>query len=288
MVACAKICSRLGQGLEEEFWPATLHSRFSNAANIRTPMGLISILAFWKCLQPYALVLKEPWDFRELGQGELKLSRLGLWQDGEVIISFLGARPIDLKRPKKFLPAAGADEMLRQFLFSQREKGIVSLIFRDGGDNLYTHFLEPRIRSFREAMRKRDVKDSVRLAAQTAGCGPGLTPSSDDFLCGYLACLPESFWEQVALPASKAAAQKTNDISAALLIKAGEGYFSEDILELMKHLSKNACGEEAKAAVQKTAEFGSSSGCDFLTGMYFGILDFYENGGIKSEKVRSS
>ena len=288
MVACARICSRLSHELEEEFLPVSLHSRFANAANIRTSMGLVSILASWKCLQPYAVVLKEPLNFGELGQGEMKLSRRGLWQDGEVLISFSGARQIDLKRPKKFLPAAGADEMLRQFLFSQREKGIVSLIFRDGGDNLYTHFLKPRIRSFREAMRKRDVKDSVRLAAQTAGCGPGLTPSSDDFLCGYLACLPESFWEQVALPASKAAAQKTNDISAALLIKAGEGYFSEDILELMKHLSKNAYGEEAKAAVQKTAEFGSSSGCDFLTGMYFGILDFYENGGIKSEKVRSS
>ena len=285
MVACAKICSRLGQELEESFLPVSLHSRFANAANIRTPMGLVSILASWKCLQPYALVLKEPWDFRELGQGELKLSRRGLWQNGEVLISFSGARQMDLRRPKKFQPVLGAGETLRQFLFSQREKGIVSLIFQEGGDNLYTRFLKPRIRSFREAMRKRDVKESVRLATQTAGCGPGLTPSSDDFLCGYLACLPEGFWEQAALPVAKAAAEKTN---AALLIKAGEGYFSEDILELMKHLSKNACGEKAKAAVRKTAEFGSSSGCDFLTGMYFGILDFYENGGTESEKVRSS
>lgn len=288
MVACTKICSRLGQELEEEFLPVSFHSKFANAANIRTPMGLVSILASWKCLQPYAVVLKEPWDFGELGRGELKLSRRGLWQDGEILISFSGARQIDLRRPEKFQPVSGAGETLRQFLFSQREKGIVSLIFQDGGDNLYTRFLKPRIRSFREAMRKRDVKESAHLAAQTAGCGPGLTPSSDDFLCGYLACLPEGFWEQAALPAAKAAAEKTNDISAALLIKAGEGYFSEDILELMKHLSKNACGEETKAAVRKTAEFGSSSGCDFLTGMYFGILDFYENGGIKSEKVRSS
>ena len=169
MVACAKICSRLGQELEEAFLPVSLHSRFANAANIRTPMGLVSILASWKCLQPYALVLKEPWDFRELGQGELKLCRRGLWQNGEVLISFSGARQIDLRRPKKFQPVSGAGETLRQFLSSQREKGIVSLIFQDGGDNLYTHFLEPRIRSFREAMRKRDVKDSVRLAAQTAG-----------------------------------------------------------------------------------------------------------------------
>ena len=100
MVACARICSRLSHELEEEFLPVSLHSRFANAANIRTSMGLVSILASWKCLQPYAVVLKEPLNFGELGQGEMKLSRRGLWQDGEVLISFSGARQIDLKRPK--------------------------------------------------------------------------------------------------------------------------------------------------------------------------------------------
>ena len=111
-------------------------------------MGLVSILASWKCLQPYAVVLKEPLDFGELGQGEMKLSRRGLWQDGEVLLSFSGARQIDLERPKKFLPAAGAGETLRQFLFSQREKGIVSLIFQDGGDNpvSYTHLFVVSLR----------------------------------------------------------------------------------------------------------------------------------------------
>ena len=92
MVVCTKICSRLGQELEEEFLPVSFYSRFANAANIRTPMGLVSILASWKCLQPYAVVLKEPWDFGELGRGELKLSRRGLWQDGEILISFTGPR----------------------------------------------------------------------------------------------------------------------------------------------------------------------------------------------------
>lgn len=83
-------------------------------------------------------------------------------------------------------------------------------------------------------------KESVEAAWQMAGCGTGLTPSSDDLLCGYLAGIwpvwPRSLVRRVA----DKAASRTNDISGALLRQAGAGRFSWDILQVIWYMEGNA------------------------------------------------
>ena len=75
-----------------------------------------------------------------------------------------------------------------------------------------------------------------------------------------------------ARKAAYRAAERTNDISASLLRRAGDGLFSKDVLSLIGCLGEG--GPKERAALERVAAFGSSSGCDFLTGLYFGILDF--------------
>ena len=126
---------------------------------------------------------------------------------------------------------------------------------------------------------------AVLTAEQMAGCGPGLTPSSDDFLCGYVASWPdEKPWKGFLKEITNAAALKTNDISGSLLKHAGEGMFSEDVLGLLEGFA-NCDTEQIRTALKRVACFGSSSGCDFLTGMYYGVIDSNKMGGNRCGKA---
>ena len=114
-----------------------------------------------------------------------------------------------------FLLLSRAAQLIAAFLEDKTEQGLVALVFDQAGTN-YVDFLKPRIAEFRAAMQKQDLQYIVNCTANIAGCGPGLTPASDDFLCGYLAALPQALAQTWAQRIAAAAAAKTNDISAAV------------------------------------------------------------------------
>ena len=123
--------------------------------------------------------------------------------------------------------------MVRQFLAAAPEEGLARLAL-GRSDGLYAGLLAPRLEALRRAVRAGETETAARAARRMAGCGPGLTPSSDDLICGYLALLPSGgAWAGMAEAIAAAAARGTNDISAALLLRAGEGQFSEDALGLI-------------------------------------------------------
>ena len=162
---------------------------------------------------------------------------------------------------------------------------MVSLAFQEA-DNPWTEFLSPRLLAFRRAVWAGGADGARQAARRIAGCGPGLTPSSDDWLCGYLAALPSAFRRDgTAALLAETAAEATNDISANLLRWAGKGYFSEDILALKRCLCHDSGAAERRTAMERVASFGSSSGCDFLTGFYFGLLDTNTTGGKRLEET---
>lgn len=165
--------------------------------------------------------------------------------------------------------------------------GLVSLAFQQNG-NLYAEFLSPRFMSFREAVWSGDRGAAAYAARRMAGCGPGLTPSSDDLLCGYIAAMPKEMKKTgYASAIAQSAAAETNDISSSLLTWSGKNFFAESILALKNCLCFGP-DEAVQLALQRVADFGHSSGYDFLTGFYFGLLDTYKNGGMRIEEARSS
>lgn len=275
-----RICGALLASLSGGPVPVKLHSRFRVAANLSTPRGLVTLLSPGRCLQPHAVRLNHVFDYGLLEPGVLTLGPEGVSMDGAAVISFSGAESIDLLLPPGPMPQPSAAWAIRRFLASAPDEGL-SRMALGRSDGIYAALLTPRLKTLRRAVRTGDIAAAAAAAGRMAGCGPGLTPSSDDLLCGYLALLP-SGESRVAMASAiaAAAAPNTNVISAALLLSAGEGYFSEDVLALVARLRAGTEGQALTRALLRVAGFGSSSGYDFLTGVYFGVLDACAIGGM--------
>ena len=280
-VQAERICAALRTALEGQCFPARLHSRFREAANLDTPLGLVTLLSPRKCLQPSAVRLEEEMDYTVLEPGVLSLGSRGIAVDGAVAVSFGASRAVDLHLTPGPAPGAEGARMVRQFLAAAPEEGLARLAL-GRSDGLYAGLLAPRLETLRRAVRAGETETAARAARRMAGCGPGLTPSSDDLICGYLALLPSGgAWAGMAEAIAAAAARGTNDISAALLLRAGEGHFSEDALGLIGCLRRGGERRALHTWLLRVASFGSSSGYDFLTGVYFGVLDACAIGGIR-------
>lgn len=254
--------------------PVRLHSTFQNAVNFQSDKKMITFLSLGKCLQPSSVLFDIPIDFRTIDfpSGEMRLTCEGLLDNKRWIFRYQQLNVQDLELQNRNLLPLACSQVIREFLNKQEEKGIHGLI-ENRSDSVYTEFLRTRIETFRMSVMQHDAELIEKSVLQLAGCGPGLTPSSDDFLCGYMCALPQTarnkaICEKIAETASK----KTNDISAALLQYAKERLYSADILNLFSAF-RSGNSQEIEQALKQVAEFGSSSGCDFLTGMFYGILD---------------
>lgn len=283
MVVCKLVCKFLMQSLTEKQTKIFLHSAFQNAVNLVTPIGMVTLLSPEKGLQPYSAVLSRSFSFEQLKDSALYISRSGIRKDEKLLLSFEGAEQKNTYLNHKPRWSPEAKRYLLDFLREYRGLGLTGMAFGEYSD-IYSEFLAPRLETLRNAVRKGQETSLILAAERFAGCGMGLTPSSDDFLCGYLLGMPEPGVPGITGKMACAAAARTNDISASLLRRAGEGFFSCDILHLAECLERETSSEELRMALERVAAFGSSSGCDFLTGLYFGITDsfiYYENGGIK-------
>lgn len=285
-----RICSRLYELLSKQTMEGNLHSCFHRAMNMVYEKGLVTFLAIENNLQPFSLNLDWSSDFlfvEELVRSKgtnMQLNLQGLWFGTYQVFEFESFEILNLKKTQSTILDPAAANFLRNFLAHQEENGIHGLIEGRTTD-AFSAFLVPKIEAFREAVQKKERETTVYAAGQLAGGGPGLTPSSDDFLCGYIAAWPEKYpWEGFAETVTGAAVARTNDISGSLLKHAGEGMFSEDVLSLLDGFI-NCNTEQIRTSLKRVACFGSSSGCDFLTGMYYGVIDSNKMGGNRCDKA---
>ncbi|MCL2217878.1 MAG: amidase family protein [Defluviitaleaceae bacterium] len=143
--------------------------------------------------------------------------------------------------------------------------------------NVYSEFLAERAHRFFTVISSGEIPDSL-LGKQMAGCGQGLTPSSDDFLVGVSAALYggcaayglETTKEQChALVMG--AVPHTTSISAFFLRNASNGYFNERIARLMTAFFASDSHENLTSAAKELCEMGATSGMDTLAGICFGL-----------------
>lgn len=275
-VAAGKLCRVLWERLEQPEEDILLHSSFQSAANLSTSTGLVTLLAPEKPLQPGSIQLAASFPFSLLGETPLRLDRQGLWTGNTLLIDLSPAQVVELRAEKLPLPSPRSVDALRDFLVHGPGVGLTPLVLGTTPDP-FSEFLAPRLQHFRQVLWSRSRNGLLSAVKGIAGCGPGLTPSSDDWLCGYLAALPAAMdRKDLFQTLADTAAKGTNDISASLLRWSGRGYFSESVLELRRCLQSHDLPRQ-QAAFQQVAQFGSSSGYDFLTGYYFGLSDTYAN-----------
>ena len=120
------------------------------------------------------------------------------------------------------------------------------------------------------------VQKTLLAAEDMIGLGPGVTPSGDDILIGFLAGLwglsgqhPKrhsfirSFGEGILQ-----IAQRTNEISRTYLYHAARGQFSSTLSTLVENIGT---GGEVEKTAQDAMRVGHSSGMDTVTGLLAGL-----------------
>ena len=114
------------------------------------------------------------------------------------------------------------------------------------------------------------------------GLGGGLTPSGDDFICGYLLAvyyLMQRFdylktQNNVTNRLTSKAHAKTTSLSATLIRCAAQGKADERVLNALRWIA-GGVGEIDKIN-KELQSYGSSSGVDTLAGMLAALL-LYQN-----------
>ncbi len=139
----------------------------------------------------------------------------------------------------------------------------------------------PLLRLLMRASREEDIAEIEKAARGLAGLGPGLTPSGDDTLGGFITVLvlaesPPGIDamanKRLAQAIAGAARSRTTLLSATLLAHAARGEVAEQVGELLMALT---LPQEADAMVLQAAErvlaYGASSGGDTLLGLLLGL-----------------
>lgn len=114
-----------------------------------------------------------------------------------------------------------------------------------------------------------------RVVDSLVGFGRGLTPSGDDFLCGFLAATRacgSTLAGEIAA-AIEAATPLTTEISASYLRFAVRGFHEAALADLVRSIARDD-GASSVSALRELCERGHSSGADVATGLLVGLDRF--------------
>jgi hypothetical protein len=148
--------------------------------------------------------------------------------------------------------------------------------------------------AFRGGAATAHIREAIaRHVSALLGAGRGLTPSGDDFLCGFLAAVrtvrPKEDLGQLApveidqaiCASIEEMIDSTGEVSASLLRMAMRGFWCGPVTELVQRL---AIGNARRAlmAFDDLCSIGHTSGADIATGFLVGHHALLCGGGNKS------
>lgn len=289
------ICKRLLTLSTEHTLPVTVHSVFDHAVNFETESksGLIGLIAEAKALTPYAVSARIDRSFTQLGiragmaaairDGRIEIPQAGI----EIDLTVAKAVDLNVDSIEICFGRSAANALIEQIavalMRADADASLAPLVTGAGG-NIFTRFLSPRLNALFAAVSLGVEDAAIQAARSVAGCGMGLTPSSDDLLSGYFSTLHVLFREQGRPDArrmiqrmAQAAAERTNRMSATFLLHCGEGLANAAICELFRSMFQFMDVAAARRALERVLEIGSTSGADMLTGVSFALRK--HNGG---------
>lgn len=288
--AAVECCSRLADALQSAPCSGTVHSVFRSSVNLEAGGQLITLLRQDRPLYPWSV---------RLAAGALPPFREGMPftadADGFLFPTLRCFIPLrdaprtdcslfSLAEPL-FVPAAEQIAALRECIIRHgKPEGFAPLLALleeqelHFPSNLYADHAAKKLPALFTAVAARDLPAAAEAAWSITGCGIGLTPSADDFLCGVMAALLATAYAkgeaEKLLPLTRAmaarAAPRTNRISGTFLLEAGEGLLSRDVLLLIQALYSRVLSQGLVASAINVIAFGETSGTDILTGIYFG------------------
>ncbi|MGC8816680.1 MAG: DUF2877 domain-containing protein [Candidatus Hadarchaeum sp.] len=142
--------------------------------------------------------------------------------------------------------------------------------------NVVSRAALPHIVDLVRATRQENIEGVQAAAKGLIGLGPGLTPSADDLLIGYLSALhwiSKSFGKQAGLfreinKAIISSVESTNLLSAQMLKLAAHGEVNEVLVKLYQALLSGEL--DFGDLISNSMNFGSTSGVDTVVGIILG------------------
>ena len=296
-VPALEVCHSLRRSIPAGGCPATVHSVFDRAVNLVTPLGLVTLLPKCRPLYPFSVRIDTDIPFPALGlRPDMSAMLLpGEASAGTLRVDLTNALDTDLSvlERKELIVPPDLSDRLERLAGVIGEEGkpegmaplVVHLAVGSSADyaerfphNHYTAFLLPRVRRLFDALHTGQIVEISAAAGAMAGCGPGLTPSSDDFLCGMMAAMLARGGARgrvlrtmdITQRMGCAARVKTNVISGSFLIRSSQGLLSADVLDTVGQLFSNGPTQSLESAASRVITFGETSGTDILSGIYFG------------------
>ncbi|MBM3179408.1 MAG: DUF2877 domain-containing protein [Chloroflexi bacterium] len=290
----------LGSAIPKNNFDATIQSLFDSSLNLRLEHEdrLITILISDHYDLPQGIRLDEKIPLHSLTVGLRAASRGGIlrFDSSPLTIDLRGAPIWEGKIPSLILPSEQAWSITWRVLNEQQRLKNTELIADDLFQSRSLHppfgqragqaeqgsLLARRLRqpilqliAAAEQLDSRSAKDA---AQNMIGLGPGVTPSGDDVLIGFLAGLHSTAGNEKERPAFIQTfgesllllSEETNEISRTYLYHAIHGQFSSSIIALLDAIHN---GDEPRLALvsKETMRVGHSSGMDSVTGLLIGL-----------------
>ncbi len=142
-----------------------------------------------------------------------------------------------------------------------------------------THTAGQAIDALLDATRRLDAPAACAAAEALIGVGPGLTPSGDDFLVGYLTGLQrvagerplrEGFVSTLGAEIVRLS-RRTTEVSRAYLEHAAQGRVSGVLADLARAIGRGESIADTQRAARAALRVGSTSGADSVLGLLLGL-----------------
>jgi hypothetical protein len=289
MNSMADLAVSIGPDVPLGRFPVEIHSIFRSAINLQPTWGgnLITLLSHEAPDCPQGIRLFSTQDFTTTGlapRGTGRFQVEGVTLDRGTVpfyISFAKAHRLPV-RPLPFIQhlgdnwQAGIDLLSQLQVQANTDLRIRTLVDHDSAHGCLGQRLTRAALALGESVRARALPSAGIALSQLVGLGSGLTPTGDDFLCGFITaahCRLREQPEQTAFfralkPTLLAWLAKTNAISATFLRCAVEGHVCPALHDLAE---THQGGSPFRNALAELCAFGHSSGMDITTGFLFGL-----------------
>lgn len=261
-----------------------LHSVFRHACNVRLDDGrMLALLAPHLGNAPHGVRLDVPAGFGfadHLTGGQ----RVGCRAD--VLRVAGGGLSIDLGTAQPWrgeLPAAGVNLANPKVALGWRAAWCALRHGRPRSDSCEVEFfgrvVDRQTVRLARATRALQVHEAASAVDGLIGRGPGLTPSGDDLIVGFLAGLWSTTGDHPArrgfrdalCAAVAAAAVAAGDISRVYLTHATQGRFAEPLTTLARRIAEGADLGVVEFATTAALRVGHTSGADGVSGLLLGL-----------------
>ena len=280
----------IGEAVPREVFDALIQSVFDSAVNLRLADEdrLITVLISNHYELPQGIrIAKKEVSLQSLAVAHQAASRGGILRfESSPLAIDLRSAPVwkcrvrglnvDMRSPvtqKAWSTALGL--LIREQKLKNTDIRADDLFQTDTGSPVSQRMSRP-VMGLISSTEQFDIKGSIHAAEKMIGLGPGVTPSGDDILIGFLAGL----WSMAGQNQMQLSfihsfgneiiqiAKQTSEISRTYLYHAAHGQFSSSLSTLAEAIGT---GNDLEQATQEAMRVGHSSGMDSVTGLLVGL-----------------